>query len=166
MIAAFFSYSRHDDEASGGLLSKIRAKLETDVQSVTGDIDLTVFQDVDDIKVGDDWSAALRDAIDGAAYFVPILTPMYFSRPACRSELETWLSNYRTEEQRNRILPIRFIGLSNKPGAANGERADILRTQLEKIQYADFIRFNRNSTLRGELGKQIFKLAEVIAQGS
>src|SRR5262245_46396729 len=113
---ACLSYYRHDDKAAGKLLSKIRSKLESEIQVYAGDADLEVFQDTDDIEPGDEWKKRLRDAIDNSAFFIPVITPFYFARPACRQELEIWLLNYKSADDRRRILPIKFLPLPS-PGA-------------------------------------------------
>ncbi|MBB4267837.1 toll/interleukin-1 receptor domain-containing protein [Roseospira visakhapatnamensis] len=157
---AFFSYSRHDDQAVDGLLSKIRSKLEVEVRVRSGDEDLQVFQDTDDIDMGDDWRSVLREAIDSSVVFIPVVTPFYFTRPACREELNIWLSNYRTPEERKRIIPIKFLPIRTKSG--NGAQNDNLRIELEKIQYLDFQPYRFNSTLRGKISKDISALADKI----
>ncbi|WP_421858740.1 toll/interleukin-1 receptor domain-containing protein [Oricola sp.] len=156
---AFFSYARHDDMSSSGLLSKIRMKLETEIQAYSGEAELEVFQDTDDIEPGDEWEERLRDAIDGSAFFLPVITPFYFSRPACRRELETWLANYKSAEERKRIIPIKFLPL---PKIDTSGSADPLRKTIEGIQFEDFTDFRHNTSLRGRISVRISELAELI----
>jgi hypothetical protein len=155
---AFFSYARRDDQATNGLLSKIRAKLETEVRAFAGDEELEVFQDTDDIEPGDIWESKLRDAIDQSAFFLPVLTPYYFNRPACRREMETWLANYRTPHEAKCIIPIKFLPLTRPRG--NGSPKDELRIALERLQHIDFSKFRTYSGVRGQLTKDISTLAQ------
>src|SRR6476620_9345231 len=60
----------------------------TRVQVVTGNRDFTIFQDVDGIGLGEDWRDKLADSIAGSVFFVPVITALYFTSPACRDELE------------------------------------------------------------------------------
>lgn len=159
---AFFSYARHDDNAVGGLLSKIRANLEIEIRVRAGDEDLEVFQDTDDIEVGDTWESRLRDAIGNSAFFIPVITPFYFTRPACRRELETWLNNYRSEGERKKIIPIKFLPLVANKG--NGSPNDKLRKEIDRIQSLDFLQFRSNRTLRGNISTEISKLADRIVK--
>jgi hypothetical protein len=161
---AFFSYARHDDKAVNGLLSKIRKKLEVEVQAYAGDDDLEVFQDTDDIEPGDEWEQKLRDAIDGSAFFIPVLTPFYFSRPHCRSELDTWLTNYRSPGEIRRIIPIKFLPLGKLEVNANGKPIDKLRAEIDTLQYLDFTAFRNNIGLRGKLSREISSLAQRIVE--
>lgn len=159
---AFFSYARRDDEASHQLLSKIRKKLETEVQVHAGDGDLEVFQDTDDLEPGDEWESKLRGAIDNSAFFIPVITPFYFNRPVCRRELEIWLANYKSEDERRRIIPIRFVGLSPPKLDKVGKPTDKLRAQIDAIQWIDFSEFRDNRNLRGKVSRKITELAKMI----
>ncbi len=157
---AFFSYARNDDHAVNGLLTKIRVRLEVEVRVRIGDEDLEVFQDTDDIAVGENWENRLRQAIDSAAVFIPVITPFYFTRSGCRKEFEIWLSNYRTIDERERIIPIKFLPLTAKKG--NGSPNDRLRVEIEKIQYLDMQKYHSNMRISGGLKAAITKLAENI----
>jgi hypothetical protein len=159
---AFFSYARHDDKAVNGLLSKIRENLEVEVRVRAGNEDLEVFQDTDDIDPGDIWETKLREAIDNSAFFIPVITPFYFTRQACRKELETWLTNYRSDSERKKIVPIKFLPLVSSTG--NGSPNDKLRKDIEKIQHIDFQPFRSNRTLKGRISIEISRLADRIVQ--
>lgn len=161
-IVAFFSYARHDDGATNGLLSRIRRKLETEVRAFVGDDELEVFQDTDDIEPGDLWEKKLRDAIDESAFFIPVLTPYYFNRPSCRRELEAWLTNYRTPNLRKRILPMGFVPLTKKTG--NGSPKDSLRVELDKLQHVDLSRFRNRASVSGHLAAEISALAQQMSE--
>jgi hypothetical protein len=164
-IIAFFSYARHDDKSANGLLSKIRQRLEIEIQAHAGDDELEVFQDMLDLAPGDVWREKLREAIDSSAFFIPIVTPFYFKRPACRRELEIWLSNYKSQDERRRIIPILFLPL---PEAAidkkTGRPEDRLREQIDALQSLDFTGFRNNRGYRGTLGREISKLAQLIVR--
>lgn len=161
---AFFSYARQDDNAVNGLLSKIRRKLEIEIQVYAGEDDLEVFQDTDDIEPGDEWDRRLRDAIDSSAFFIPVLTPFYFNRPACRRELEIWLSNYTSPDERRRIIPLKFLSLPDPEIDDAGRPIDQLRSQIEALQWVDFTRFRNNRGLRGKLSQEISDLAELMVR--
>lgn len=158
---AFFSYARHDDGATNGLLSRIRLRLETEVRAFAGDDELEVFQDTDDLEPGDIWEKKLRDAIDESAFFIPVLTPYYYNRPSCRRELEAWLINYRTPNLRKRILPIDFVPLIRRTG--NGSPKDPLRVELDKLQHVDLSRFRNRRPVSGHLADEISALARLIS---
>ena len=162
-IIAFFSYARRDDKAVNGLLSRIREKLEVEIQAYAGEDELEVFQDTDDIDPGDDWNRRLREAIDSAAFFIPVLSPFYFNRPQCRKELDIWLSNYRSSDERRRIIPIKILPLP-EPALhhRSGRPVDRLREEIDALQYVDFTAFRSNRSLRGKLSQEISKLAQFV----
>ena len=59
---AFLSYTRFDDQHDGGTISEFCQRLASAVRAVTGE-PFEIFQDVDDIDVGERWSGKLdRDA--------------------------------------------------------------------------------------------------------
>ena len=159
-IIAFFSYARRDDQATNGLLSKIRTKLETEVRAFAGDYELEVFQDTDDIPPGEAWEDTLRDAIDQSVFFLPVLTPYYFNRPACRGEMGTWLLNYRKPSLRKRIIPLKFLPLTKASG--NGSPKDTLRIELEKLQHVDLSKYRTYTKVSGNLAKDVIALAQHI----
>lgn len=135
------------------------------MQAYAGDDELEVFQDTDDIEPGDKWKQKLRDAIDGSAFFIPVLTPFYFSREHCRSELDIWLTNYRFPGKIRRIIPIKFLPLVKAEVNENGKPIDKLRAEIDALQYLDFTAFRNNVSLRGKLSKEISSLAQRIVKG-
>jgi hypothetical protein len=84
--SVFFSYARADDDAENGRLSQIRVRLERELRIISGE-DWEVFQDTEDISLGQHWRQRLADGLTASTYFVPILTPTYLKRSLCREEL-------------------------------------------------------------------------------
>ena len=83
---AFFSYTHADDEHDEGLLSSVRARLESELRLALGDRDVQIFQDRDDLNPGDVWEARLAKALDEAVYLIPVITPSFFASEFCRKE--------------------------------------------------------------------------------
>ncbi|NEB42946.1 TIR domain-containing protein, partial [Streptomyces sp. SID339] len=52
--------------------------------------DLKVFFARDSIGWGDDWRSRIDSELENASIFMPVITMNYFSRPACRDELNTF----------------------------------------------------------------------------
>jgi formylglycine-generating enzyme required for sulfatase activity len=105
---AFLSYTRFDDRHDGGAISELCRRLASAVQAVTGG-PFDVFQDVEGIGIGEHWPGKLDQMLDQARFFIPILTPSYFTSRPCRDELEKFL---RVETKRGRndlVLPIYYI---------------------------------------------------------
>jgi formylglycine-generating enzyme required for sulfatase activity len=105
---AFLSYTRFDDQNDGGAISEFRMRLANEVRAVTGK-PFEIFQDIDGIGLGEKWSGKLDQILDQARFFIPIITPNYFTSEACRDEIEKFL---RAEADRGRsdlVLPIYYI---------------------------------------------------------
>jgi hypothetical protein len=105
---AFLSYTRFDDQHDGGAISALCRRLASAVQAVTG-APFDIFQDVEGIGIGEHWPGKLDRMLDHARFFIPILTPSYFTSRPCRDELSKFL---RAEADRGRndlVLPIYYI---------------------------------------------------------
>jgi hypothetical protein len=105
---AFLSYTRFDDQHERGKISEFRKRLADAVRAVTGE-PFEIFQDVDDIAVGERWSGKLEKMIDEAPLFIPILTPSYFRSQPCRDELEKFLVAEKAKGRDDLVLPIYYI---------------------------------------------------------
>jgi TIR domain len=104
----FLSYTRFDDRHDGGAISEFCRRLASAVRAVTG-VPFKVFQDVGGIGIGEHWPGKLDQMLDEARFFIPIVTPSYFTSKPCRDEPEKFL---RAEAERGRndlVLPIYYI---------------------------------------------------------
>jgi formylglycine-generating enzyme required for sulfatase activity len=133
---AFLSYTRFDDLHDGGAISEFRLRLISAVRAVTGRT-FEIFQDIDGIGLGEKWSGKLDQILDQARFFIPIITPNYFTSEACRDELEKFL---RAEAERGRsdlVLPIYYIecDVLEDPDL---RRADPLATVIHERQRQDW----------------------------
>ena len=106
---AFLSYTRLDNEFFGGEITALRKFLELGVQVVTGKRDFGIFQDIDGIEFGQNWQKILDQAISGARLLLPIVTPLFFSSPGCRDELEKFLAHEKALGRDDLILPIYYV---------------------------------------------------------
>jgi formylglycine-generating enzyme required for sulfatase activity len=105
---AFLSYTRFDDKHDGGAISEFCRRLASAVRAVTG-VPFNIFQDVEGLGVGQHWPRKLDEMLNEARFFIPILTPSYFTSKPCREELAKFL---RAEAERRRddlVLPIYYI---------------------------------------------------------
>jgi hypothetical protein len=82
---AFLSYTRFDDRRERGKISQFRQELADEVRAVTGQ-PFEIFQDIDGIGLGEHWRGKLDEMLDHARFFIPILTPSYFTSEPCRDE--------------------------------------------------------------------------------
>lgn len=133
---AFFSYTRADDASAGGLLTEIRRRLEDQIELYVGR-SIEVFQDVDDIKAGEDWRGRLERALDEAVLLIPIVTPRFFHSEPCRIELERFIAKGKELGRDDLILPILWVDspiMSSLPS----ESRDALIEYVSRKQWTDW----------------------------
>lgn len=106
---AFLSYTRLDDQFYGGSITAFRKLLELGVQVVTGDRRFNIFQDVDGIGFGEQFQKRLDAAVAEAWFFLPIVTPLFFSSEPCRDELQKFLEHEKTLGRDDLVLPIYYV---------------------------------------------------------
>jgi CheY-like chemotaxis protein len=106
---AFLSYTRIDDQFFGGAITSLRKLLILGVQVVTGQRDFDIFQDVDGIGFGQQWQKVLDQVIAGTRFLLPIVTPLFFSSPGCRDELQKFLAHEKALGRDDLILPIYYV---------------------------------------------------------
>ena len=129
--AAFISYARRDNSAYGRRITGLREKLQGMVASAIGG-DFEIFQDSEGIPWGQHWQTRLDEVLKEALFLIPIPTPSYFNSPACRNELEAFLSLERRSGRQDRILPLYFV---NAPVFDDVETTDPLAATLRERQY-------------------------------
>ena len=106
---AFLSYTRDDDNHFGGVITELRHAVELAVRVVTGDKSFEVFQDIDGIELGQEWQSRLDQAISESRFLMPVITPLFFSSPACRDELTKFMASEERSGREDLILPIYFV---------------------------------------------------------
>jgi CheY-like chemotaxis protein len=134
---AFLSYTRKDDESFGGAITSLRRLLELRVQVVTGDRTFAVFQDVEAIELGQKWQKRLDEAISSSMFLIPIVTPLFFTSPPCRDELEKFIEHEKKLGRDDLILPIYFVTTPCVEKDEERER-DSLAREIASRQFYDW----------------------------
>jgi CheY-like chemotaxis protein len=134
---AFLSYTRLDDQFYGGSITALQRMLELGVKVVTGDRGFSIFQDVDDIGFGEQFQKRLDVAVAEAWFFLPIITPLFFSSAPCRDELQKFFAHEKGLGRDDLVLPIYYVT------APVLEKADLLAkdplaTEIQKRQRYDW----------------------------
>lgn len=109
-IRVFLSYANADDvvlEFIEPFVASLRHMALAD-QGRT----LDVFIDRESVDWGADWQAAIREGIDSAMVFMPIVTRQYFDRQSCRDELLTFSSEAKARGVPGLLLPVVLLGHS------------------------------------------------------
>ena len=141
---AFLSYTRWDDRR--GDISAFREHLEHAVQDLTGK-QFEIFQDVDDIQIGERWSDKLDQILNEARFFIPMVTPSYFESAPCRDELEKFFRAEANHGRQDLVLPIYYID-SDILENADLRAADPLAAAIHKRQWQNWrpLRFRSFNT--------------------
>src|SRR5258708_5668602 len=83
----FLSYAHGEDSAWIGAFENA---LRRSVRGRLGQ-EITFWQDVKNLRFGQDWKAEISDGVSKAAAFVAVLSPSYQSSDWCSRELNTFL---------------------------------------------------------------------------
>ncbi|EFO80868.1 Tetratricopeptide TPR_2 repeat protein [Oscillochloris trichoides DG-6] len=103
----FMSYNRFDDEFEAGAITRLRAELARTLQFLSGET-ITIFQDTDAIRLGQNIQQRVDNALARALLFIPIITPGYLKSAACRVELQAFLQREQQLGRNDLILPIAY----------------------------------------------------------
>src|SRR5579864_2175238 len=111
-LLGFFSYSREDDEDSGGALSALRDRVQRELRGQLGRSLKNcrlLWQDKDEISVGKGWENEIRNAIARSVFFIPIITPTVVKSRFCTFELHSFLARERELCRTDLVFPILYI---------------------------------------------------------
>src|SRR4051812_29292169 len=79
---------------------------------------IELFLDRDDLRWGDQWRDKIDESLANVAFFIPVVTPRYFTRVECRHELQFFANRTEKLGIRALILPILYIDV---PGLREDE---------------------------------------------
>jgi TIR domain-containing protein/PAN domain-containing protein len=110
-LVGFFSYSREDDEGSGGRLSKLRSHIQEELRAQLGRTkrDFRLWQDKTAIAHGELWEDRIKTAIAELAFFIPIITPTAVRSYHCKFEFDAFLVREKEFGRSNLVFPILYI---------------------------------------------------------
>src|SRR3989442_1053690 len=112
-LVGFFSYSREDDEGSGGKLSKLRERIQEELRSQLGRTkrDFRLWQDKTAIAHGTLWEDEIKSAIAESVFFIPIITPTTVRSHHCKFEFDAFLAREKELGRSNLVFPILYISV-------------------------------------------------------
>lgn len=158
-VDGFWSYARDDDTNLEKALSNLRYRIARRVSAVTGQ-DVSLFQDISDIRTGDNWRRVLQEKLSAASFLMPIITPRFLNSTWCRDEVEGFCQAARAGGLEPVLFPIYYIRdrRFDEPSTAS---SDALIKQLREFQYFDFreLQFETDDRI---VEREIHKLAEAI----
>jgi hypothetical protein len=158
--AAFMSYAHIDNQY--GQLTEFRERLSHEVHVQTG-IEFPIFQDRNDILLGQNWRQRIEDALEEEINFlIPIVTPSFFNSDACREELELFLEREKALNRNDLVLPVYYVNcrvLDDEAKRAN----DTLAQAIAARQWVDWRGLRFESFTSSQVGKALMQLASQIS---
>jgi TIR domain len=134
-LVGFFSYSREDDEGSGGRLSKLRERIQEELRSQLGRTkrDFRLWQDKTAIAHGKLWEGEIKKAIAESVFFIPIITPTAVRSHHCKFEFDSFLAREKELGRSDLVFPILYIPVPALTG--DRWRDDPLLVTIGRRQY-------------------------------
>lgn len=154
--AAFLSYVQQNDKHDNGRLTKLRERLEHEVEMHTGE-SFPIFQDRN-IQWGQPWKERIEERIDASTFLIAIITPSYFKSQACRDEFELFLKREKKLKRNDLILPLLYVDtptLSDEKKRAK----DSIAKEIAKRQWADWRDLRHEPWMTPDVGKRLAKIA-------
>ncbi|MEU8448576.1 TIR domain-containing protein [Streptomyces globisporus] len=160
----FISYAFDDDELFDDAVRVFADNLSRFYRAKTGN-ELKVFFARDSIGWGDNWRSLIDNELENASIFMPVITMHYFSRPACRDELNTFNQGARRLGAEYLILPVIIAGArAIKADKSIPEAATIKALQYKNLEEV-FLAGPGTPEWRRALSSLTDELIELISRG-
>ena len=116
---------------------------------------LNLFVDRNDIAWGEEWRARINSSLAEATFFIPIITPRYFTRPECRRELLEFAAKAEILGAKELLFPILYVETSG----LSGENPDEAIALVARAQYVDWRKNRLLESRSGEYRTAVNSLA-------
>src|SRR5262249_31517514 len=163
-LVGFFSYSREDDEDSGGKLSKLRERIQAELRGQLGrtKADFRLWQDKTAIAYGKLWEAEIRSAIAESAFFIPIITPTAVRSHHCKFEFDSFLAREKELGRSDLVFPILYIPVPALTG--DRWRQDPLLSIIGSRQYEQWQHLGHRDASSTEVAQRVEKVCANICR--
>jgi hypothetical protein len=161
-LVGFFSYSRRDDSNAEGALSRLRARIYSELRLQLGR-DLRLWQDIAAIAEGSLWEAEIKKAIEESAFFIPIVTPSAVSSKHCRFEFTSFLKREELLGRSNLIFPLLYVRVPALEREAQWRGDPVLET-IGARQYLDWQDFRHRDLREPEVARKIELFCRTIVE--
>lgn len=158
----FWSYVQDDNAASFEKIVRLGRDLQSVYQMISG-TSVSLFIDRDSLEWGDAWKSVIKSNLGTVAFFIPIVTPAYFSSPACRSELEAFARRTTAEGLRGLLLPILWVPVEGLEDEAN---EDPLVRVIQERQWEDWTDLRHAAQNSEVYSRTLSKMAERIKRAN
>ncbi|MFI6235372.1 toll/interleukin-1 receptor domain-containing protein [Micromonospora sp. NPDC050784] len=151
----FWSYAREDNRLDDGAILKLATALEQEFNLIAGR-PLKLFVDRNSIEWGDEWRQRIDLALNEAVFFIPVLTPRYFTRIECRRELLDFYGRAKSVGLERLMLPILYVDVPDFTGANQDEAVAL----IARIQSVDWRSLRLEGLTSPEHRKSVHQLAK------
>jgi hypothetical protein len=159
-VAAFWSYAHEDNELDSGGIVELAENLRREFALTTGEA-LALFIDRTAIDWGDEWRRRIDGALTETTFFIPIVTPRYFTRPECRRELLDFSAQARSLGTSELILPIQYAKIKDFSDQ-NPDEAIALVARMQKVDWSQLrLTGSRSSDYRTAVNSLAVRLADL-----
>jgi hypothetical protein len=129
----FWSYTHEDNTLDGGNILQLSRLLMEEYNLLSGE-PLSLFVDRNDIAWGEAWRTRIDSSLVETTFFIPIITPRYFTRPECRRELLEFAAKAKMLGTYELLLPILYI----ETNGLSAESPDEAVALVARAQYVDW----------------------------
>jgi hypothetical protein len=154
--AGFWSYVHADDEADGGRITRLADAIKGEYALLTGQ-EVDVFVDRKDISWGEEWRRRIDEALEGTAFFIPVITPRYFASEECRRELLTFAGHAKSLGVSELMLPLVYVPV---PELNNRDSADEAIALVAKTHYVNWTELRLADDRSQEYRRAVSELAQ------
>jgi TIR domain len=157
---AFWSYAHQDDTDEHGAVRRFAEEIRAQYSLTTGH-DLELFIDRASLKWGDEWRRRIDEALVSTTFFIPLITPRYFTRDECRRELLTFARHAEALGVKELICPLLYVPVrdlteeNQDPAVALVARAQLV--DWTTLRLRDF----QSEDHRQAISELVNRLAEV-----
>jgi len=158
--AGFWSYTRKDDDQVGGRITRLAKAISDEYSLLTGS-DLTLFLDRESIEWGDQWRTRIEQALQATTFFIPVVTPRFFTSQECRNELLRFAGHAKSLHVEELVLPILYVEVEGLLEDAADEAVAL----IARTHYADWRSLRlvdeTSETFRMEINRLAKRLVDI-----
>src|SRR5436305_9050471 len=161
-LLGFWSYVHDDDEAEGGRIARLARDVASQFEMLTAE-PLDLFLDKDAIKWGEHWPAKVDSTLASVAFFIPVMTPRYFTSPECRRELQFFARQANRLGIQDLVLPLHYV---NVQALHDDNAADDLIALIRPFHWQDWRELRFADVSAGNYRKGVSDLAARLFEGN
>lgn len=122
---------------------------------------IDIFTDREHIRWGEDFRAKLDEALQATLFFIPILTPTYFTREECRNELRRFATSASKVGLPQLLLSVRYVPVPD----LIEDSGDELKAIAARMQYEPWERMRlldeASADYRAAINRLALRLVEL-----